>query len=158
MAAPDLVLDETGLAGSFGGIMVDLPPLELTLYLLLGRLRAHGSGDGFVHWTQVDRREFLEVYKRLPTVTPQQVAEQERDLKSTGGIKAPMQRKFEENKSKINSRLKRALGPASAVYQIHTRPYRGSYKAIGLTVPPDAIRFGPVRRDEAADEEDGELS
>jgi len=137
MAPPELVLDLPRQRILAAGQELTLPPAELALlsafarHALQGRepLAAPAKGALDALWA----KRYLTEYKRI-TGSLADIEATERALR--GGMDGDY---FSQRKSKLDRRLKTALGPAAEHYRIHdggTRP--GKYS---LTLPPGSIRF-----------------
>ena len=120
-----------------GGLEIALPPAELALLAVFARQTVQGlaplsaptKGVPDPVWAKRYLREY-----RLVTGSLADIEATERALRD--GMDGEY---FSARKSKLERRLKTALGPAFDAYRIHdggTRPRR-----YGLTLMPDAIRF-----------------
>ncbi len=137
MAPPELLLDLPRQRILAAGQELTLPPAELALlsafarHALQGRepLAAPAKGAPDAPWA----KRYLTEYKRI-TGSLADIEATERALR--GGMDGDY---FSQRKSKLDRRLKTALGPAAEHYRIHdggTRP--GKYS---LILPPGSIRF-----------------
>ena len=137
LAPPQLGLDLSRQCILAGSKEIALPPAELALLAVFARQTLQGTqalaaptkGVPDAAWAKRYLREY-----RLITGNMADIEGTERALKS--GMDGDY---FSQRKSKLEKRLKAALGPAFEAYRIHdggTRPRR-----YGLTLTPDAIRF-----------------
>jgi CRISPR-associated protein (TIGR02584 family) len=137
LAPAQLVLDLSRQCIYAAGREVALPPAELALLAVFARrtvagqeaLPAPSKGVPDAAWA----KRYLLEYRRI-TGTLADIESTERALRS--GMDGEY---FSQRKSKLDKRLKTALGPAAEAYRIHdggTRPRR-----YALTLPPDAVRF-----------------
>lgn len=138
LAPPQLVVDLQGRRIHAGGKSIGLPPAELALLAVFARqaqiggepLGAPAKGVPDAAWAQRYLREY-----RAITGTLADIDATERALKD--GMDGEY---FSVRKSKLEKRLKAALGPAAQAYRIHdggTRPRRYalalSLGAVGFT-------------------------
>ena len=139
LAAPRLVLNLARRAITAGETTVELPPAELALLAVFARrtqrgepgLPAPAKGAPDRAW----ERRYLDEYRRIVGVLSDTDATQ---VALRHGMDGEY---FSQRKSKLERRLKNALGPAAEHYSIHdggTRP-----RVYGLTLAPDAVRFAP---------------
>jgi CRISPR-associated protein (TIGR02584 family) len=137
LAPPRLVLDLARQRILAAGREVALPPAELALLAVFARQTLQGNeplpaptkGAPDAAWAS----RYLREYRRI-TGTLADIEATERALRD--GVDGDY---FSQRKSKLDKRLKTALGPAAEAYRIHdggTRPRR-----YGLTLSPDAVRF-----------------
>lgn len=137
LAPPQLTIDLAGRRILAGDKVVELPPAELALLAVFARhtlqggepLPAPTKGAPDAAWGHRYLREY-----RAITGTLADIDVTERALKA--GMDGDY---FSQRKSKLDKRLKAALGPASAAYRIHdggSRPRR-----YALTLGPDLVRF-----------------
>ena len=137
LAAPQLLIDLARQCIQAGGREVALPPAELALLAVFARqllqdtepLSAPAKGVPDAPWAKRYLREY-----RLITGVLADIATTENTLRQ--GMDGDY---FSQRKSKLEKRLKTALGPAAEAYRIHdggTRPRR-----YALTLAPDAVRF-----------------
>ncbi len=137
LAPPSLTLNLQARTIQAGSTVVPLPPAELAFFAMFARrtklglpaLAAPPKGTGDPAWAQ----RFLSEYSKI-VGTMGDADNVERALKN--GMEGEY---FSERKSRLNQRLKRALGPADMAYRIHdggTRPGR-----FGLTLGSDAVLF-----------------
>jgi hypothetical protein len=137
LAPPKLVIDLAGRSIHAGGQRIDLPPAELALLAVFARQSLHGGaalaappkGAPDQAWGRI----FLKEYRAI-TGTLADIDSTERALKN--GMDGEY---FSQRKSKLEKRLKAALGPASGHYCIDnggTRP-----RMYRLTLPPESVRF-----------------
>jgi hypothetical protein len=137
LAPAQLTIDLTRQRVLAGGLEIALPPAELALLAVFARqtvqglepLNAPTKGVPDPAWG----RRYLREY-RLVTGSLADIEATERALRD--GMDGEY---FSARKSKLERRLKAALGPAFEAYRIHdggVRPRR-----YGLTLQPDAIRF-----------------
>jgi CRISPR-associated protein (TIGR02584 family) len=141
-AEPELVIDIEKRLVSCHGVLVSLQPLPFAIYAWLARRRIEGrDGDGAIHWTNADPGELIAIYRALPNLPPG--AAQEQELRMRNGISSDT---LEQNKSRINSELRNALGRACEPYLIQASGHLAGtkYMRIGLTLAREAIRFDPV--------------
>ena len=137
LAPAELMLDLKRQRILAGGRNIALPPAELALLAVFARetlagnepLGAPTKGVPDTLWAQ----RYLREYRRI-TGNLADIEGTERALKD--GMDGDY---FSTRKSKLERRLKAALGPAFDAYRIHdggVRPRR-----YGLTLKPDAVRF-----------------
>lgn len=137
LAPPQLTIDLAARRILAGDKAIELPPAELALLAVFAQHALHGGeplpapakGAPDEAWAERYLREY-----RAITGTLADIDATERALKA--GMDGDY---FSQRKSKLDKRLKAALGPAAAAYRIHdggTRP--GRY---ALTLSPDAVRF-----------------
>lgn len=137
LAAPELLIDLARQCVWAGGREVALPPAELALLAVFARqtlqghepLAAPTKGVPDAAWASRYLREY-----RLITGVMADIASTEQALRD--GMDGEY---FSQRKSKLEKRLKTALGPAAQAYRIHdggTRPRR-----YALTLSPDSVRF-----------------
>lgn len=148
LAPPELVIDLARRRILAGGQVIDLPPAELALLAVFARevlkganaLPAPSKGVPDPAWA----RRFLREYRAI-TGTLADTDATERALRT--GMEGEY---FSVRKSKLERRLKAALGPAAAAYRIdggNQRP--GKYR---LTLQPDAVRFVDNAGDKVQDQ------
>jgi hypothetical protein len=120
-----------------------LPPLPFAIYAWLARRRLElRDGDGATHWSEADPQELIREYHSLPDLPQGSVAEQQQRLRN--GIPSDT---LEQNKARINTALKRALGRSAEPYLIQAcgrAPRNRRRERIGLKLAPEAIRFATV--------------
>lgn len=137
LAPAQLVLDLPHQRILAAGREVALPPAELALMAVFARRTLQGheplpaptKGVPDAIWA----KRYLGEYRRI-TGTLADIESTERALRD--GMDGEY---FSQRKSKLDKRLKTALGPAAEAYRIHdggTRPRR-----YALTLSPDAVRF-----------------
>ena len=137
LAPPELVIDLGRRCVRAGGQEIELPPAELALLAVFARqtlgggaaLSAPSKGAPDTAWA----RRFLTEYRAI-TGTLADIESTERALKN--GMDGEY---FSQRKSKLERRLKSALGPAASHYRIDdggTRPRK--YR---LALPPESVRF-----------------
>ncbi|MDD5028978.1 MAG: hypothetical protein PHH58_05655, partial [Rhodoferax sp.] len=137
LAPAQVTLDLAGQRILAAGREIKLPPAELALLAVFARetlagnepLPAPTKGVPDPAWA----KRYLREYRRI-TGNLADIEGTERALKN--GMDGEY---FSARKSKLDKRLKTALGPAFAAYRIHdggVRPRR-----YGLTLLPDAISF-----------------
>ena len=137
LAPPELVIDLAGRRIRAGGQEIELPPAELALLAVFARqnllgeaaLSAPSKGAPDMAWA----RRFLTEYRAI-TGTLADIEATERALKN--GMDGEY---FSVRKSKLEKRLKTALGPAASHYRIDSGNQRpGKYR---LTLSPETVRF-----------------
>ena len=139
LAPPHLVLDLARQRILAAGREVPLPPAELALLAVFARQTLQGGeplpappkGATDPAWAS----RYLREYRRITGVLA------DKDTTEKALIKGMDGEYFSQRKSKLDKRLKTALGPAAEAYRIHdggTRPRR-----YALTLSPDAVRFAP---------------
>lgn len=137
LAPPELLIDLPGRRIRAGNATIELAPAELALLAVFARqsvsragpLPAPTKGVPDMTWAQ----RFLREYRAI-TGTLADTDATERALKS--GMDGEY---FSVRKSKLERRLKAALGPAADAYRIDSGNQRpGKYQ---LTLPAEAIRF-----------------
>ena len=137
LAPPQLTVDLPARRILAGDKTVELPPAELALLAVFARhalaggapMPAPAKGAPDSAWADRYLREYRAITGNLADTEAT-----ERALKN--GMDGDY---FSQRKSKLEKRLKTALGPAAAAYRIHdggTRPRR-----YGLTLGVDAVRF-----------------
>ena len=137
LAPPELVIDLARKRIRAGGQEIELPPAELALLAVFARqilsagaaLPAPSKGAPDPAWA----RRFMAEYRAI-TGTLADIESTERALKN--GMDGEY---FSQRKSKLERRLKTALGPAASHYRIDdggTRPRK--YR---LALPPESVRF-----------------
>ena len=137
LAPPELVIDLARKRIRAGGQEIELPPAELALLAVFTRqtlgggaaLPAPSKGAPDPAWAH----RFLAEYRAI-TGTLADIESTERALKN--GMDGEY---FSQRKSKLEKRLKTALGPAASHYRIDdggTRPRK--YR---LALPPESVRF-----------------
>ena len=137
LAPPELVIDLARKRIRAGGQEIELPPAELALLAVFARhilsagaaLPAPSKGAPDTAWSH----RFLAEYRAI-TGTLADIESTERALKN--GMDGEY---FSQRKSKLERRLKTALGPAASHYRIDdggTRPRK--YR---LALPPESVRF-----------------
>jgi CRISPR-associated protein (TIGR02584 family) len=137
LAAPELVIDLPSRSIRAGGLRIEMPPAELALLAVFARqtikggqaLSAPPKGSPDLEWAERFLLEYRACHHSMA------------DMDSTEhALKAGMEGEyFSQRKSKLEKRLKTALGPASVHYLIDdggVRPRR-----YALTLAPDAVRF-----------------
>ena len=137
LAPAQLVLDLSRQRILAAGREVALPPAELALLAVFARRTIQGEGPLPAPNKGVPdaiwAKRYLSEYRRI-TGTLADIESTERALRD--GMDGEY---FSQRKSKLDKRLKTALGPAAEAYRIHdggTRPRR-----YALTLVPDAVRF-----------------
>ncbi len=137
LAPAQLVLDLSRQRILAAGREVALPPAELALLAVFARRTIQGEGPLSAPTKGVPdaiwAKRYLSEYRRI-TGTLADIESTERALRD--GMDGEY---FSQRKSKLDKRLKTALGPAAEAYRIHdggTRPRR-----YALTLVPDAVRF-----------------
>jgi len=137
MAPAQLTLDLAHQRILASGREVVLPPAELALLAVFARQTLQGLEPLAAPTKDVPdviwAKRYLREYRRI-TGTLADIESTERALKD--GMDGDY---FSQRKSKLERRLKAALGPAAAAYRIDdggTRPRR-----YALTLSPDAVRF-----------------
>lgn len=137
LAPAQLVLDLSRQRILAAGREVALPPAELALLAVFARRTIQGEGPLPAPTKGVPdaiwAKRYLSEYRRI-TGTLADIESTERALRD--GMDGEY---FSQRKSKLDKRLKTALGPAAEAYRIHdggTRPRR-----YALTLVPDAVRF-----------------
>ena len=137
LAPPELVIDLARKRIRAGGQEIELPPAELALLAVFARqilsagaaLPAPSKSVPDPTWG----RRFMAEYRPI-TGTLADIETTERALKN--GMDGEY---FSQRKSKLEKRLKTALGPAASLYRIDdggTRPRK--YR---LALPPESVRF-----------------
>lgn len=149
LAAPQLVIDLAQRSIRAGGITVELPPAELALLAVFARraisgdaaLAAPPKGARDGAWAKRYLREYtaivgtmgdLDATKQAFNIRPGTTPNDTADIGMDGEY-------FSQRKSKLERRLKTALGPAARHYCIDdggTRP-----RNYALTLSADAVRF-----------------
>ncbi len=141
VAPPELAIDPANGRISAGGVVIRLPPVETAFLVWMARRRIRGEAplpcppEGTPSLAYA--KEFLAVYR--------EAAKDRRDLERTErALRRGMDKGyFESHKSKLNRRLRRALGPNAAVYAIQAFGNR-PHTRFGLGIAGESIRFGNV--------------
>ena len=137
LAPPELVIDLAGRRIRAGGQTIELPPAELALLAVFARQTLQGA-DPFPAPSKgvpdlVWAKRFLREYHTI-TGTLADTDATERALRQ--GMDGEY---FSIRKSKLERKLKSALGPAIEAYKIDSGKQRpGKYR---LNLLPDAVRF-----------------
>jgi CRISPR-associated protein (TIGR02584 family) len=137
LAAPELVVDLSERSIRAGGQTIELPPAELALLAVFARQTVQGGaalpappkGSPDLAWAKRYLKEYRACHHTLADIEAT-----ERALKD--GMDGEY---FSQRKSKLEKRLKAALGPAATHYRIDdggTRPRK--YR---LTLSTDSVRF-----------------
>ncbi|MDR0776277.1 MAG: TIGR02584 family CRISPR-associated protein [Azonexus sp.] len=130
-APPSLEIDLQARRASCGQHSLQLTP-SLIAWLGFWAQTAL-DGKAFRRWRDIEPDEFLHLYQRVIGIDAGDYENAKKRLQD--GMEKTF---FEENNSKLNSKLKRALGPAAAPYLITSQGTRGHTER-GLTVPAAAI-------------------
>lgn len=143
LAPPSLRISLRDRTLRAGTTLVKLPPADLALFAVFARRAMTGlppisapsksftssSGEGDLQWAQW----YLQEYKKI-------IGTAGDDDSVKTALKNGMDGEyFSERKSRIRSRLKKALGPAHEAYQIQDDGKRPGQFGLGLS--PDAISF-----------------
>ena len=137
LAPPELVIDMANRRIHAGGHEIGLPPAELALLAVFAReatlgasaMSAPSKGVPDPAWA----KRFMREYRSI-TGTLADADATEKALRN--GMDGEY---FSSRKSKLEKRLKAALGPAAAAYRIDSGNQRpGKYR---LTLPPESVRF-----------------
>ena len=137
LAPPELVIDLANRQIRASGRVIDLPPAELALLAVFARLALAGDsplpaptkGVPDKAWAQ----RYLREYRAITGIMSGTDAT-ERALE--GGMDGDY---FSQRKSKLERRMKAALGPAASLYRIERGNQRiGKYC---LALPAESIRF-----------------
>jgi CRISPR-associated protein (TIGR02584 family) len=159
VAAPELIVGETGQSISCQGITFDLTPMQFTLYAILAKRRLCGTGkDGFVHWTDIGGDEFIAELESLPNATMRDIGRLRREFAKVGQPgydinNDPRSAKYEQAKTRLNERLRAKLGQLSPAYEIKTRKSSNGQWLIGIDLPAESIRFGQAGTPDAENED-----
>lgn len=137
LAPPELVIDQGGRRIFAAGKTIELPPAELALLSVFARQRLQGAAPLAAPVKNVPdlawAKRYLQEYRIITGVLADREA-------TESALKNGMDGEyFSVRKSKLDKRLKTALGTAAEVYRIHdgnTRPRR-----YALTLGVDAVRF-----------------
>jgi CRISPR-associated protein (TIGR02584 family) len=137
LAPPQLVIDLRRRSIVAGGCEVSIPPAELALLAVFASRALHGKEPLFAPTKGVPdaawAKRYLEQYRRI-TGTIADIESTVRALRD--GMDGDY---FSQRKSKLEKRLRTALGPAALAYRIDdggTRPRR-----YALTLASNAVRF-----------------
>ncbi|MCF8210619.1 MAG: TIGR02584 family CRISPR-associated protein [Rhodoferax sp.] len=137
LAPADLVLDLRARAIRAGGQSIELPPSELALLAVFARRLLSGSGPLTAPPKSVPDSawgaRFLREYRAI-VGTMAGTDTTEHALRN--GMDGEY---FSQRKSKLEKRLKAALGPAATAYLIHDGNTRPRHYALRLA--PEAVRF-----------------
>ena len=156
VSKPALIIDYDNRRISCHGIVVVLQPLRFAFYAWLAQLKSKSKecqGTGTIHWVGSDMehvRDFLSVYRRVGGVTSEMITTQMKNLSS--GFDKEF---FEENKSRINSVIRKRLGYLSTHYEIQRIGYlqhenKGKrMQPIGLPLESEDISFATVVDEDA---------
>ncbi len=137
LAAPGLVINFGSRSIRAGGQTIELPPAELALLAVFVRQTLQGGpalpappkGSPDLAWAKRFLREYRACHHTLADIEATERA-----------LRAGMDGEyFSQRKSKLERRLKNALGPAATHYRIDdggTRPRK--YR---LTLPPESVKF-----------------
>jgi len=137
LAPPELVLDLGSKSIRASGRVIELPPAELALLAVFARLAIDGGSTLAAPPKSAPDMEWAKRYLneyRLCRQTLADIESTERALRN--GMDGEY---FSQRKSKLESRLKKALGPVAAHYRIDdggTRPRR-----YALKLPANAVSF-----------------
>lgn len=143
LAAPELAIDLAQRSIRAGKTTIELAPAELALLAVFARqvveqggaLPAPSKGSPDMPWA----KRFLREYRTI-TGTLADTDATERALKH--GMDGEY---FSQRKSKLERKLKAALGPAAEAYKIDSGNQRpGKYR---LTLAPEAVRFVDMVKD-----------
>lgn len=143
MAAPELVIDLAQRSIRAGGIAVELPPAELALLAVFARrtvagepaLAAPPKGGTDAAWAHRFLREYRAIVGPLADIDSTEAAFEASSNKEFG-MEGDY---FSQRKSKLEKRLKTALGPAARHYCIDDGGSRP--RKYALTLSADAVRF-----------------
>lgn len=138
LAPPRLVLNPDRRIVKAGSVTVKLPPAELALLSVFARRVVNGEGplpappkegDADTEWARL----YIAEYERIV-----------REIDNTGATMKALVRGmdgayFSTRKTKLNDRLKAALGPAAHAYLIQDGGVRP--RLFGLSLPADAVYF-----------------
>lgn len=137
MAPPQLVLDLQRRRVQAGGQTIELPPAELALLAVFARRAAQGEPPLSAPGKDVPDLAWAQRYLHEYRTITGMLGDTDTTLRA---LKHGMDGTyFSARKSKLEKRLKTALGPAAQAYHIHdgdTRP-----RQYGLTLPGEAVRF-----------------
>lgn len=137
---PELIVDVADRIISCHGVTLTLQPLPFAIYAWLARRRhEQRDGDGATHWSEADPEELLAEYRVLPDLPTGAAGEQQQRWKD--GIPADT---LEQNKSRINSALRKSLGRMAEPYLIQACglvPRNRRRERIGLKLAPEVIAF-----------------
>jgi CRISPR-associated protein (TIGR02584 family) len=136
LAAPEMIVDRARLSLVCGGKAVPLPAATFALaFVLAERAKRLGFEAGKLHWSEVDWRQFFDIYASLPGQRGERVANARKRI--AGGSEEDF---FREHVSRIRRALRQSLGATSWVYDLRStgsKPRIG----VGFGLPADAIRF-----------------
>lgn len=138
LAPPALTLDLPGRRILAGDKTVELPPAELALLAVFARRAQQGAPGLAAPAKDAHDEDWARLYLReYRSINGGVLADIDATTKALrDGMDGDY---FSQRKSKLEKRLKTALGPAAEAYRIHdggTRPRRYS-----LPLSPDAVRF-----------------
>lgn len=144
LGPPELVIDLDRRRVKAAGMVIAVPPADLAFYAWFARRRLEDEAwlpgvteKDFEGRSESYRDCFLAEYRRIdPLGDEGRVADR---------LKHGMDRGyFEQRKSKLHERLRKALGPAATGYEIHGQGRRP--RCFSITLAPEAIRFAPLSR------------
>lgn len=123
---PELVIDMRKKTVCCGGISIKLQPQLLAWYAWHAKRRLEMPGeDNFIHWRDMDPRDFLLIYRQVTGEMSSTFEETEKQL--TGAHKFDeVMRISQEKNAKINRLLKEKLGNSAKSYLISSignKPY-----------------------------------
>lgn len=123
---PELVIDMRKKTVCCGGISIRLQPQLLAWYAWHAKRRLEMPGeDNFIHWRDMDPRDFLLIYRQVTGEMSSTFEETEKQL--TGAHKFDeVMRISQEKNAKINRLLKEKLGNSAKSYLISSignKPY-----------------------------------
>ncbi len=140
LQAPELVIDLQRRLVRAGGQLLEMSPADLALYAVFARraaageppLRAPPKSPPDRVWAQ----RFLAEYRRIVNALEWREGTERALLEGMDG------HYFSQRKSRLNRRLREALGSAARPYLIegHGRP-----PVFSLDLPPEAVRFESLR-------------
>ena len=137
LAPPHLLIDLQRRRILTAGKTIDLPPAELAMLAAFARHTLAGGGPLSAPDKHVPDLEWARRYQREYLAITGVAGDTDATVQALkNGMDGDY---FSQRKSKLDKRLKTALGPAAEAYRIHdggTRPRR-----YGLTLAAESIRF-----------------
>ncbi|MBP6734931.1 MAG: TIGR02584 family CRISPR-associated protein [Chromatiaceae bacterium] len=138
LQAPELVIDLAGRRLRAAGDWLDMAPVELAFYSLMARRQCQGR-DGVRRGDAGLDAAFLKEYRQI---VPEYSGELERcEATLAAGMSVEY---FDQRKSRVNSTLAAALGPALAAPYLIRGEGRRPRTRYGLRLVAGAIRFGAI--------------
>lgn len=131
-APPRLSINLTARRATCGGRDLRLPPASLA-WLAWWANNAL-AGKAMQHWREADAQAYLALYERIVGRDAEALE------KARRRVRDDMKYHFEQNNSRLESKLRMQLGPAASPYLLATDGNRPHTRR-GLTLPPHAIEI-----------------